>query len=128
MLETTMKAHKVCLAQLPKLIGDSKITDSKVGKILTKIVKTGEELCLVDCGFKCQKCGSYDNLQFHHLIGRRTRTILPFVKYLMQRHFYGNIVILCLKCHSGVHHRAEGDSPTLSNNKIIKIKTKYNIQ
>lgn len=92
------------------------------------IVKNlAKELSLVCCEFKCS-CGSEERLSWHHLITRENKNFMPFNKYVLVRHYYGNIIILCWDCHNKVHGIECGQKDTetvISETLIAKVREKY---
>lgn len=119
-ISNTLKLHKQLLSDFG-LKGDL--------KILVPIIKTGEELSLVIAGFKCQKCKYDSKLQFHHLIMRTdARFINDRIRYMSQRHYWGNILILCERCHNEYHglRPIERDEKAfIGPDKLKKVKEKY---
>jgi len=117
-----LKLHKLFLTQLIK---------KKDPKFIPAIISSGEELALVYAGFKCEKCGVEENLQFHHLIQRNIRGFVNDTKYLTQRHYWANISVLCNKCHGGFHGflmtKFLKESLCISKQKINKVKELYKI-
>ena len=97
--------------------------------LLAIAIKQAKELSLVAANFKCQKCGAEENLQYHHLILRTASKFIPFDRYLTQRYFWANIVVLCQKCHNQYHgYIKKKDTEELGcipKAKIEKIKKKY---
>lgn len=114
-----LRNHKSCLRDT----FDSETTDK-----MSYIVRTAEELCLVYADFKCEKCGSEENLTFHHLIGREIKDMTNYWKYITQRHYWANILVLCSDCHREVHGFSdEMLQLAISSIKINKVKKKYGI-
>ena len=50
-----------------------------------------------EAGFWCQKCGTVNNLQHHHIKPRSTHPELLADP--------SNIILLCVRCHARVHGR-----------------------
>ena len=100
--------------------------------LMTPIVQTSEEICLVVADFRCQRCKSPETLQFHHLIMRTTAEYInDKMRYLSQRHYWGNIIILCKSCHDKYHNHREtenGEKYVISQKKIDKIKKRYEVK
>lgn len=117
---TELKLHKSLVATLVKH-GN---TD-----LIKAIISSGEELALVYANFKCEKCDTEDNLQFHHLIQRNVRYFINDTKYLTQRLYWANISILCNECHAEFHRfnkeRFIKESFCISQEKIDKLKELY---
>lgn len=91
--------------------------------------KLSKELSLVYANYKCEKCGEEDEIQYHHLITKDVKTFTDFWKYLSQRYYWGNILVLCRKCHCDFHgfNYNSFDSPKLCIQKeyIEKMRKKY---
>ena len=100
-------------------------------KIIPAIISSGEELALVYADFKCEKCGTENNLQFHHLIQKNTRPFINSTKYIIQRFYWANICILCNECHADFHGFSKkkfiAESICISNEKINKVKELYKL-
>ena len=98
-------------------------------KIIPAIISSGEELALVYAQFKCECCGSKDNLQFHHLIQKNIKPFINSTKYITQRTYWANISILCNVCHARFHgfneKRFVAESLCISKEKVYKIKKLY---
>jgi len=88
---------------------------------------TGEEICLILSDFKCEHCGSEDNLTIHHLIYKHNKKYCPTNKYYSQRFYFFNLVVLCINCHKKLHHEKR-DGGFISSKKIIQIKKEYGIK
>jgi len=119
-INQTLKQHKQLLA---------KYAITKDDKLIVGIVRTGEELSLVIAGFQCQKCKTDRKLQYHHLIMRpAARYINDKTRYLSQRHYWANIIILCERCHDQYHDVGiieRDEKAFISKEKIAKIKKEY---
>lgn len=99
---------------------------------LVAYIRSGKECALVIAGFKCQKCGEKEKLTYHHLISRIFKYYINNkIRYLSQRNYWANIIILCQKCHYQVHKENPVANDKLDNGKfisrkaIIKMKRKY---
>ena len=80
---------------------------------------------------QCDNCGSTNNLTIHHLIPRYVRNFMEKYKYLSQRHFWANKVVLCKRCHAEIHgldKSFEEKMGVISKDKIDKIKKEYGIK
>lgn len=119
-IENTLKVHKQLLA---------KFNQTKDDKLIVGIVRTGEELSLVIAGFKCQKCGHENKLQYHHLIMRPTaKYINDRIRYISQRNYWANVIILCERCHDEYHNVGiieRDEKAFISKEKIAKIRKEY---
>lgn len=114
------------------LLEDFKRTGDK--NLLIPIDKLTKELCLVYWDFRCSRCKSENELQQHHLITRHNRKIIDNdVLYIVIRHRWENVIILCNDCHKKIHNFSSGQSikfnneivRNLSQEDINKIKIKY---
>jgi len=97
--------------------------------LIGSIEKHNKEICLVVAEFKCQKCGSENNLQVHHLIMRKAKDFMDFYRYASQRYYWANQIILCKKCHCLYHcfmEEKREEMGTISKEEIKRIKKKYN--
>lgn len=86
------------------------------------------EVCLVVAEFKCQKCGKEEDLTIHHLIMRKAKEFMDFWRYVNQRHFWANQIVLCVECHHKYHEVLGIDIEemgTISQAKIDKLKKRY---
>ena len=115
-----LKLHKSFVNHLVKNCDD---------KIIPAIISSGEELALVYAQFKCECCNSEDNLQIHHLIQRTIRPFINSTKYIVQRHYWSNLSVLCNSCHADFHKFPKkkfiDESLCISKEKINKLKTSY---
>lgn len=120
---TELKLHKSLIANLVKF-GNQ--------ELLKAIISSGEELALVYAEFKCEKCKTEENLQFHHLIQRNVRPFINSTKYITQRYYWANISILCNQCHAEFHRfnkeRFLRESLCISKQKINKLKMLYKFE
>jgi 5-methylcytosine-specific restriction endonuclease McrA len=109
----------------------SKIFREKDESLIGLVSKYNKEVCLVVANFKCEKCGSEENLTLHHLIMRRAKEFMDFWRYASQRYYWSNQIILCKKCHQEYHGIIGTDLGekmlVISKNKIDKLKEKYEI-
>jgi len=95
--------------------------------LLDKYKILGEEIALIKAEFKCENCEEKERLTIHHLISRKNKMVVPLPKYLTQRRFYMNIIILCNKCHSLVDGQVQPLNHTLTEETINKIKKQFGI-
>jgi 5-methylcytosine-specific restriction endonuclease McrA len=120
----TLKLHKILIAEYVK---------KEEKKILVPLEKTGKELAMVYADFKCQKCKTEDNLQYHHLISRINKPYMDEVRYQTQRKYWANILILCYKHHQEIESVKPTKSKDIIDKNIIpqssieKIKKKYGV-
>lgn len=80
---------------------------------------TANVLALIASDFTCERCGNKDELTIHHLIQRKVRGICDDKKYIPQRHYFENQVVLCTDCHSKVD-RVSKDGLIPLNNELLK--------
>jgi len=85
---------------------DDGVTESKewVDR-LAFLGKSGKMLCLFHADYACEACGTEKGLTLHHLIQRFNQMYMSKEKYLKQRAYYGNQVVLCERCHSKIEKR-----------------------
>jgi hypothetical protein len=96
------------------------------------IKNLSREICLVVADFKCQKCGSEENLQYHHLVLRKARDYMNIMRYFAARNYWGNIIILCSNCHHIYHIGREipeemAGAEVIPQETIDKIRNKYTV-
>lgn len=72
-------------------------------ELLETVKEQGKVLSLLNARCRCEKCQTTENLTIHHLLTRRVKNFMEFNRYLIQRYFYANIVVLCVKCHTEFH-------------------------
>lgn len=118
-----------------KLIASAWRNDSK--ELISAIDHICKEVVLVVAEFKCQKlgCGKESDLQLHHLIMKPAREYMDFWRYITQRHYWANQIILCRNCHRDYHiemgafvHDEDRDSLCIPLEIINKIKKKYELK
>lgn len=100
-------------------------------KIISQIETFNRDICLVAANFQCQnpKCKHSHNLQMHHLIMREAKLFMDYWRYVHQRYYWGNQVILCRDCHK-LYHKLLGsdineETDCISEEKIMEIKLKF---
>lgn len=97
--------------------------------LIVPITKLNKVICLVLADFKCECCGDGEGLTLHHLISRRHKKFFDRLKYLRQRHYCKNIVVLCKKCHSEFHFNKRNDGMLcLSKCLVKKVRQKYGVK
>lgn len=112
-----------------KWIAASRFREEK--EMIELVEKYNKEVCLVTANFRCQKCQSENELQFHHLIMRRAKEFMDFWRYASQRYYWANMIILCNTCHNQYHeifHASERKLLSISPEYIEKIKEKYRLK
>lgn len=102
-------------------------------QLIIPIQKMGEEIAIVVANFVCQKCGYYDELQIHHLITKIAREFLPIHRYVSQRYYWADMVLLCKTCHRKLHHiypdhDEKYPMKCISPDRINMIKEKFGIK
>jgi len=133
--EKILVNHKKKIGALGKVLeedrgGDKERIKKDLENLFTMTRNQSRELCLVSSDFKCEKCGCNKNLQIHHLISRKSKEFMPFNKYVTQRYYWANQIILCNKCHQKYHQDmshegGQEENFTLDEKFIGKIKKKY---
>ncbi len=110
-----------------KLLTEAWKTNNK--DLIQPIINTGEELAIVYSKGKCEKCGSTEKLQIHHLIMKYVKNYTDFWKYETQRIYWANLIVLCRKCHWEAHGFSKTKDQDIKNyideKKIKKIMEKY---
>lgn len=96
---------------------------------LDRAKEIGLKLLLFVNNYCCEKCETPTNLTIHHLIGRNTREWMCLDKYIRQRHYFDNQLLLCVDCHAIVHNFGKGwkigtinGQCVISQEKIDKIR------
>ena len=107
----------------------SKAFNYKDPTLIESAQALGKDISLAISGFKCQspRCGATQRLQFHHLITTYCRTYMDYWRYVMQRAYWGNIIVLCEDCHTSFHHgmnRAKMDEQLENGNNIYITKAR----
>lgn len=108
------------------------LVQSSNEKIIPAIISSGEELALVYAEFRCECCGKDDDLQNHHMIQKNIKPFVNSTKYLIQRYYWANIIILCNSCHADFHKfnkkKFIAESMCIAKQKINKVKELYKIK
>jgi hypothetical protein len=84
--------------------------------------KTGNTLALIAADFKCEKCGVEKDLTIHHMIKKSQRGLCDDRKYIPQRHYFENQIVLCKKEHAEEEMIDPDIMLPISEEKINKIK------
>jgi len=115
-----VRRHKLGIA---RLVSTRKLT---IG-----LQRTGEDLALAYAGCKCEKCGAEEKLQIHHLISFKVKEYMDLWKYLSQKIYWANLLVLCESCH----RKLEGFSATkpefmgsIPQKRLNYIKRKFSIE
>lgn len=97
--------------------------------LLIPLKKLNMEICLVVAGFKCECCKKEKELQIHHFIPRMAKKFTNFWRYVSQRYYWANQIILCDDCHKKYHEIINNKKviEVISEEKIRKIKKKYGV-
>ena len=126
------KLDKLIIRHKKKVAGaglDLKETFSleELTKLMTAMKNQAREICLVVAEFRCQKCDSKKELQLHHLIMRRAKDYMDFNRYITQRYYWANIIVLCSKCHNEYHNfnKKDDGKVCISKDYIAKLRKKY---
>lgn len=92
--------------------------------------QTGEQACIVSAGFACESCGAAECLQLHHLITRFEKPFMSQLKYVMQRNYFANILLLCQRDHCKIHNRKVNcfGGPCISQKRIDYLKEKFEVK
>ena len=115
------------LAQHKKLVANMVKTEDK--EMVIPVHKAAKELALAYAYCRCEHCKSENNLQYHHLIQRNLKKYMDFWKYMSQRYYWANILILCRECHKEIEQRGYDDlSGTIPQKTINQVKKKYGIK
>jgi len=124
LFQEKLKLHKLLIANLAK---------EKNRKFLVSIIRSGKLLALAYSKCKCEKekCNKKKDLQYHHLINRDIKQYTDFYRYLSQRHYWGNMLILCEKHHCEIHNRpnkVDGKKYCITEEKIKQVKEMFKIK
>ena len=98
-LGQTISIHR----KLARELQHQKIQDYSKDPRVPKYIGLGEEIVLALSGLKCENCSSSEKITLHHLIEKKNKKCIPKQKYIVQRYFYMNIVVLCFNCHKKIH-------------------------
>ena len=93
------------MATITSLTDESVKINSYGKDAIAFLGKSAKLLCLYHSNFCCENCSSENDLTIHHLIERRNRHFMDYSKYLKQRHYFGNQIILCAECHCAIEKR-----------------------
>ncbi len=109
----------------------AKLVREKDREYIGKIEKFNQMVVLAAAEFKCQKplCGSEIDLQIHHLIMRASKKYMDFWRYVSQRYYWANQIVLCKKHHKEHHKEMGADAgenrECISKARINKIKKRF---
>ena len=113
----------------------SKYITSHDKNLIPIISETGEELTIAYAEAKCenQKCKQEKELTIHHLWQRKNKHYTDIHKYMTQRHYWANMMLLCKGCHAKIEGRENAiflqeQSGSIAQITIDKIKKKYEIK
>ena len=100
-------------------------------EVVGALEELSKEICLVVAGFKCQcpKCKNKEELVLHHLITRDCKAFMDLWRYLSQRHYWANQIILCCYCEDRIHGRKSKlkGKKCINEEKIRAVKIKYGV-
>jgi len=96
-LKRMIAEHK----KLTRIVADNKVITPA---ILEQQRISGELISLALSDFKCENnsCKSDKNLTRHHFIPIKNEKVIPYHKYISQRHYFFNQAILCVNCHKKI--------------------------
>lgn len=130
----TLQQHKKKIAAIGYILKNNEDEDEDkqedLENLFTIVRYQARDLCLVNSRFKCEKCGNKNDLQIHHLIGRNAKNFMDFPRYVTQRYYWANQIILCNKCHQQYHEElghsgGQEENLTLDKDVIDKVKKEY---
>lgn len=121
-IEKLFRRHMACLNDIDRLINEP---ENKKTLTFKAIKSSGMDLTLVWADYQCEKCGCKDNLTLHHLIKKKCKLLMNLIKYLKQRWYFGNQIILCKKCHGEEDGCPPDQYTTITKEKISMLKKKY---
>lgn len=87
---------------------------------------TGFKLCLHYADYKCECCKKEHHLTLHHMISRINKYYTNESKFLSQRNYFFNLVLLCSECHKKQHNMEERIYGVIEKKKIEKVKKYFN--
>jgi len=127
--EEDLIKHKGLISQIASLKTEEKLQTSENLWKIKKAKLQSRQLSLALSEFKCQGCQSVDRLSFHHLVSMRMKDYMPFDRWVTARTYWGNLAILCWKCHKECEGRID-NGPTENESEISKkmidsVKRKY---
>ncbi len=126
--DTLLIRHKKLLMGITKHLEEEEMQESFW--LFKRLSQQSRELALVSSGFKCERCGSEENLTIHHLIMKKAREYMPHDRWFTQRIYWANRICLCIKCHKLYHNfvdkidSSEGDLKKISEKYLNKLKKK----
>lgn len=101
--------HKMCL--------------DKDERLIPYVQKTAKQLALVYANYCCEKCKRKNELQYHHLVQRHVKEFTDIWRYRAQRDYWGNLLILCKKCHGEIEGREIlKNMPVISSSHVKELK------
>jgi len=120
-LDNRIKQHKI----LARKIADKEYTQENNQKAIDKYIMSGEEIALILSEFKCEikSCEDKD-ITLHHLVTRENKHKIPYNKYIVSRHYFFSICVMCPKHHNIVQPQSE-KREILSEKTINKIKKEF---
>jgi len=127
--EELLSKHKRLLMKIGKNLEEKEIQESFW--LFKRLSQQSRELTIVSSGFKCEKCGSQENLTIHHLIMKKAKEFMPHDRWFTQRCYWANRVCLCTECHKEYHNiidvikNPENDMKKISETYLNKLKIKW---
>lgn len=123
------KKHEIDIAHIRDNFKVRTFTMDKARNTFFEDLKYNTKIiCLANAGCRCEKCDTEENLTVHHVFTRRLKQFMPFNRYLTQRYYWKNIIVLCIKCHTEYHSSEKDwdeDLVALSPNLINKVKSEF---
>jgi len=125
-LERLMAKHKIKISRAGYEIQED-MSAEYFARLMATLKYQAQEISMVIANFRCQKCGREHKLQYHHLILRKAKFFMSKHRYVTQRYYWANVIILCRNCHFEYHGINGDDKETLviAEDKIQKLKDKY---
>ena len=119
-LKFAIQQHNILQCDIGSGIIDKKRIDA--------LDTTSKNIALVKSKFECSKCHNKNKrITFHHLILTCYKDIMPLNIYLMIRHNWKTIIILCKECHQSYHGKNDkgDDIYWISEQRIEKVMRDY---
>lgn len=94
--------------------------ENELPNAIIPYIKYGKKIALAKSKRECDTCGSHKKLQYHHVINRNMKKKMLKREYLIERHHWKNIRILCSNCHEDVEGRKENPFVVYIKEDVIK--------
>jgi len=115
-----------------RLISEYNLSHDK--SLIPIISKLGEELTIACAEGRCEnpKCKETKELTIHHVWQRKNKYYTNIHKYVAQRYYWADMMLLCKKCHAKIEERENAiflqkQSGSIMQETIDRIKRKYGI-